>query len=128
MVLQVKDLLDRLVLTVKLQLIATATSGREDVGLGHMLDEGLLGVCTSEGCQLAGCSRSDVINVDQLIQGLLVKSLDICEGLTVGLFDGIYPPLHLLVAKGSLSADALNSLNFSKVLGMLVSISSLMFS
>ena len=70
MVLEVKDLLDRLVLTVKLQLIATIISGREDVGLDHMVDKGLLGVCTTQGCQLAGCSRSDVINVDRLIQGL----------------------------------------------------------
>ena len=71
-VLQVKDLLDRLVLTAKLQLIATIISGREDVGLDHMVDKGLLGVCTTQGCQLARCSRSDVINVDRLIQGLLV--------------------------------------------------------
>ena len=50
--LQVKDLLDRLVLTAKLQLIATIISGREDVGLDHMVDKGLLGVCTTQGCQL----------------------------------------------------------------------------
>ena len=117
-VLQVKDLLDGLVLTVKLQLIATVTSGRENVGLDHMLDEGLLGVCTSEGCQLAGCSHSDVLNADRLIQGLLVKSFAMA----------LTHPCISSLQKASLSADALNSLNFSKVLGMLVSISSLMFS
>ena len=58
---------------------------------------------SSGSAPLAGCSHFDVLNADRLIQGLLVKSLDICEGLTVGLLNGTHPPLHLLVAKGLLA-------------------------